>query len=77
MRVRGIFFTHMHSDHFTEWPAVYMTGPSNTENGGRTASPIAVRGPGNRGVLPRVFPAGRPAPDVVNPEDPTPGTRAR
>jgi ribonuclease BN (tRNA processing enzyme) len=75
MRVRGIFFTHMHSDHLTEWPAVYMTGPTNTENGGRTASPIAVRGPGNRGVLPRVFPAGRPAPDVVNPDDPTPGTR--
>lgn len=75
MRVRAILFTHLHSDHFTEWPAVYMTSPTNTENGGRTASPIAVRGPGNRGVLPRVFPPSRPAPPVINPADPTPGLK--
>jgi ribonuclease BN (tRNA processing enzyme) len=27
MNVRAILFTHLHSDHITEWPAVYMDGP--------------------------------------------------
>ncbi|WP_406033210.1 MBL fold metallo-hydrolase [Nocardioides sp. NBC_00163] len=76
MNVRAIMFTHLHSDHITEWPAVYMTGPVNTEQGGRAADPILVRGPGNRGTLPRVFPPARPAPPVVSPDDPTPGTHA-
>ena len=72
INVRGIFFTHMHSDHITEWPAVYMTGPTNTNNG-RIPQPIHVFGPGNRGTLPAVSPPGRPQPAVVNPSDPTPG----
>nr|WP_082931991.1 MBL fold metallo-hydrolase [Gordonia sp. LAM0048] len=70
--VRGIFFTHMHSDHLADWPALYAIGPSN--NLGDTArEPIVVRGPGSRGVLPRVFPPSRPEPAVVNPALPTPG----
>ena len=72
INVRGIFFTHMHSDHITEWPSVYMTGPTNTNNG-RIPQPIHVFGPGNRGTLPIVSPPGRPEPAVVNPADPTPG----
>ena len=72
MNVRSILFSHLHSDHLTEWPAVYMTSPTNTENG-KIAQPIEVFGPGNRGTLPRVFPATRPAPAVVSPSDPTPG----
>ncbi|MBV6760435.1 MBL fold metallo-hydrolase [Rhodococcus opacus] len=70
--VRGIFFTHMHSDHLADWPALYATGPSNIM-GREDPSPIAVRGPGPRGTLPRVFPANRPEPAIVNPDDPTPG----
>lgn len=69
--VRGIFFTHLHSDHTTDWPAVFATGPTNAI--GRTNPPVEVRGPGNRGTLPRVFPPGRPAPAVIHPADPTPG----
>ncbi|MGY6653692.1 MBL fold metallo-hydrolase [Amycolatopsis sp. TRM77291] len=69
--VRGLFFTHLHSDHVTDWPAMYSTGMSNSI--GRTAPPIEVWGPGNRNTLPRVFPPGRPQPPVVNPADPTPG----
>lgn len=69
--VRGIFFTHMHSDHMADWPATYATGPVNSI--GRQYPPIEVFGPGDRGTLPRVFPAGRPAPSVVSPDDPTPG----
>jgi ribonuclease BN (tRNA processing enzyme) len=70
--VRGLFFTHMHSDHIIEWPAVYSTASMNTV--GRTIDgPIEVFGPGDRGSLPRVFPPGRTAPPVYNPDDPTPG----
>jgi ribonuclease BN (tRNA processing enzyme) len=69
--VRAIFLTHMHSDHLADWPAVFVTAPANTA--GRTFPAIKVYGPGDRGVLPRVFPPGRPAPPVVNPDSPTPG----
>ncbi len=70
--VRAVLFTHLHSDHITEWPAMYMVSPSNTISG-RLPQPIQVFGPGDRGTLPRVSPPTRPAPPVVNPSDPTPG----
>lgn len=71
-KIRGIFFTHLHSDHVVEWPAVYATASMNTV--GRTIpEPIQVFGPGDRGSLARVFPPSRPAPPVYNPADPTPG----
>lgn len=72
--VRALFVTHMHSDHLVDWPAVYATGALNAT--GRTAGPLAVRGPGRRGTLTRVFPPGRPEPAVYHPEDPTPGITA-
>lgn len=71
-KVRGIFFTHLHSDHIVEWPAVYATGPLNVM-GPTFTDPIQVFGPGDRGTMVRVFPPGRPAPEVYNPSDPTPG----
>lgn len=70
--VRGIFFTHLHSDHVADWPALYVTGVSNAI--GRTAPPIQVWGPGVRPTLPRVFPPGRPQPPMFEPGDPGPGT---
>lgn len=69
--VRALFFTHMHSDHLADWPAVYATAHANVA--GRTPPPIEVYGPGDRGVLPRVFPPGRQPPEVYHPQDPTPG----
>lgn len=69
--VRGIFFTHLHSDHVAEWPAVYSTGSMNMING--TNAPVQVFGPGNRGTLTRVFPPNRPEPEVFNPSNPAPG----
>lgn len=72
-KIRGIFFTHLHSDHVVEWPAVYATASMNTV--ARTIpEPIQVFGPGDRGSLARVFPPNRPVPPVYNPADPTPGT---
>lgn len=71
VRVSGIFFTHLHSDHFTDWPGGYATGVMNAF--GRTLPKVKVFGPGDRGTMTRVFPPDRPAPAVYNPEDPTPG----
>lgn len=71
--LRAVLFTHLHSDHITEWPALYMTAMANT-GGVPLPEPIRVFGPGDRGTLPRVFPPSRPAPPVINPDEPTPGT---
>ena len=76
-QVAGIFFTHLHGDHTTDWPAVYATGSVNvahrTASPASAATPIQVFGPGDRGTLPRVFPPTRAAPDPVAPQEPTPG----
>jgi len=70
--VRGIFFTHMHSDHLMDWPSAWVTGPINTS--GRTGPRIEVFGPGDRGVLPRPnLRPGQPVPPVVNENRPGPG----
>lgn len=69
--VRGIFFTHLHSDHTVDWPTTYAIGSMNTV--GRSGGPIQVFGPGARDTLTRVFPPTRPAPAVVNPGNPMPG----
>lgn len=74
-RLRGLLFTHLHSDHIAEWPAVYLTGVTNV-SGAFPEQPIKVFGPGDRAVLPRINPAGRPVPPVVNPELPMPGVRS-
>jgi len=72
--VRGVLFTHLHSDHTVDWPAMYTLGWANTNNG-KIPNPIQVFGPGARGTLDRVSPPTRPAPQVINPEDPHPGRR--
>lgn len=71
--LHGIFFTHLHSDHVTEYPTMLIEGWI----GGGLGTPdraVDVYGPGRRGELPEVFPAGRPAPPVVNEGNPNPGT---
>lgn len=72
--VRGIFFTHLHSDHTAEWPAVYATGGQNIA-GRPWKEPIQVFGPGDRGSMVRVFPPGRKEPEVFAPDNPTPGIK--
>ncbi|MER7192880.1 MBL fold metallo-hydrolase [Streptomyces flaveolus] len=39
--VRGIFLTHLHSDHAADWPTMYATGPTNIVR--RGTGPIQVR----------------------------------
>ena len=70
--VRGIFFTHLHSDHTVDWPTTYAVGSMNVV--GRSGGPIQVFGPAPRDTLTRVFPPTRPAPAVVSPDEPMPGT---
>jgi ribonuclease BN (tRNA processing enzyme) len=69
--LKGIFLTHLHSDHIVEFPAFPLTGMWNGLDD--PAKPVVVYGPRDRGGLPPVF-GNRPAPPVVEPDDPTPGT---
>jgi ribonuclease BN (tRNA processing enzyme) len=69
--LKGIFITHLHSDHTVEYPAFHITGMWNGLDD--PAKPVHVYGPGDRGGLPPVF-GNRPAPPVLFPSDPTPGT---
>lgn len=70
LSLRALFFTHMHSDHCVDWPALYATG---TMMANKATDPVQVFGPGRRDTLPRVFPPHRPEPSVIEPDDPTPG----
>jgi ribonuclease BN (tRNA processing enzyme) len=67
----GVFFTHLHSDHVADWAGFYLLGATNAI--GRQ-EPIPVFGPPDRAVPAAVQPPGRPAPELVNPEDPGLGT---
>jgi ribonuclease BN (tRNA processing enzyme) len=72
--LRGIFITHLHSDHISEYFNLQLYGWfSNLELIDR---PVQAFGPGPRGALPPVFPGAEPKPEVVNPDDPTPGLEA-
>lgn len=71
-QLRAVFLTHLHSDHTTDLSALLSSG---LFNGLQHADlPVKLIGPGNRGKLPPLFgPA--PAPPIVAPGNPTPGTR--
>ena len=73
--LRGVFQTHLHSDHVIDYPNILLYGWfAGIELG---ASPLRVFGPGRRGEMEPVFtPPGRQAvePQVMNPSNPTPGT---
>ncbi|EHR53059.1 metal-dependent hydrolase, beta-lactamase superfamily III [Saccharomonospora marina XMU15] len=71
--LRGIFITHLHSDHVVDLNNLLNPGLFNgldaIEDG-----PLVVWGPGNRGVLPPAFGSGE-EPPVVAADNPTPGMR--
>lgn len=68
--LRGVFFSHLHSDHVADWPSLMAIAYAGRMG---QPDPIRVFGPGARGVLPALFPPGRPEPDLVGAADPTPG----
>ncbi|WP_105565875.1 MBL fold metallo-hydrolase [Microbacterium halophytorum] len=69
--VAAVLFTHLHSDHTTDWPAMYATGGTNIV--GRDDTPIQVFGPGDRGTLPRLSPPDAPERDLAAEDNPVPG----
>lgn len=70
--LKGVFFTHLHSDHTIDYNDLLVWGSAGYL---KTAPPVAVYGPGDRGSLPKFIGAGSPPP-VFNPDDPTPGTES-
>ena len=69
--LRAIFLTHLHSDHVMDLNNVLSAGIFNGLH--RADRPVPIFGPGNRGVVPKVF-GDRATPSVVAPRNPTPGT---
>lgn len=71
--LRGIFITHLHSDHTIDLGSLAIFGMFTfQENQHR----IKIIGPGDRGELPPVSPRAVVKPVPVFPEQPTPGTAA-
>lgn len=72
--LEAVFLTHLHSDHISDLYNIFGTGLQN----GVTVPErvLQVFGPGNRGALPVNYKGEEiPADQVVNPGNPTPGTR--
>lgn len=72
-QLRALFLTHLHSDHVSDYPTLLLQGWVGGGLG-LPERPIQVHGPGRREGLPHVFPAARPTPEAVNPENPGAGT---
>lgn len=68
--VRGVFVTHLHSDHVVDLAGLILFG--NLER--LTANEqMVVLGPGNRGILPPLSPLAREEPELFARDCPTPG----
>lgn len=65
----SIFLTHLHSDHTMDYFNVVLAGWYHGLPG---PEPVQVYGPGRRGSLPPIHGTGNV--EVINPENPTPGT---
>ena len=69
--MRAMFITHLHSDHTVDIPSLLTMGLYARDT---DKAPIAVFGPGDRGMLPPVSSRAEVAPQPVCPDSPTPGT---
>jgi ribonuclease BN (tRNA processing enzyme) len=67
--LRGIFITHMHSDHLIDLAALSIFGIFDREG----LPPVPIFGPGDRGMLPPVSKRAVEPPQPVFADDPTPG----
>ncbi|MCG3756043.1 MBL fold metallo-hydrolase [Amycolatopsis sp. Poz14] len=70
--LRGVFLTHLHSDHTVDLAALTVFGFMSMRS--PRQRPVAILGPGNRGALPPVSPVADVAPRPAFPDNPTPGT---
>lgn len=72
-QLRGIFITHLHSDHTVDLASLALFGMFQLPS----AHPgIEIVGPGDRGALPPVSPRATVTPSPVFPDAPTPGIEA-
>ncbi|MCI9889894.1 MBL fold metallo-hydrolase [Micrococcales bacterium 31B] len=71
--LRGIFLTHLHSDHTIDLASLAIFGLF--ELGTPRDTKIALLGPGDRGALPPTSPRATGPVAPLNPASPTPGTR--
>lgn len=71
--LRGIFLTHLHSDHSIDLASLAIFGMFTLSPGQR---PVRIIGPGDRGALPPASPRAQVPPVPVFPANPTPGTAA-
>ena len=69
--LRGIFLTHLHSDHTIDLASLAIFGLFTMA---RDKQPVRIIGPGDRGELPPVSPRAVVAPQPLFPANPTPGT---
>lgn len=72
--VRGVFLTHLHSDHTIDLNNLLVFGLFELPR--IPDDPIVIMGPGDRTVLPPISPRATVPPVPVAPHRPTPGTAA-
>lgn len=72
--LKGIFITHMHSDHIVDLGSLMLFAPFEIKQAGR--GPIPVYGPGNRGRVTPLSPRATSKPEPVNPGQPGAGIEA-
>ncbi|GAA5226476.1 MBL fold metallo-hydrolase [Paeniglutamicibacter antarcticus] len=69
--LRGIFLTHLHSDHTIDLASLAIFGLFTIGPGQK---PVHIIGPGNRGALPPASPRATTPPTPLFAHNPTPGT---
>ncbi|WP_415853812.1 MBL fold metallo-hydrolase [Sinomonas sp. G460-2] len=70
-QVRGLFITHLHSDHTVDLASLILFGQFERKN--PALEPIRVHGPGPRGKLPPLSARAESMPEMVAPDNPGPG----
>ncbi|HKU10973.1 MAG TPA: MBL fold metallo-hydrolase [Sinomonas sp.] len=70
-QVRGLFITHLHSDHTVDLASLILFGQFERKN--PALEPIPVLGPGPRGKLPPLSARAESLPEMVAPDNPGPG----
>lgn len=66
--VRALFVTHMHSDHTVDLPGLLLFSHRDVQR-------LEIYGPGDRGKLAPLTAEAELEPEIVDPQDPTPGIK--
>src|SRR5699024_1987130 len=69
--LKGIFITHMHSDHIVDLGSLMLFAPFEIKQAGH--GPIPIYGPASRGNLPPLSARATTRPEPVNAQNPGPG----